>query len=238
MFFPPINFCSSALLVVLHPRACFEHFSSTLMGQKRYTFIYAWLHTLLAVFLVFLATIATVQTEVGPDFHRFMAFLNEKTVGQIALDAVWSGVLIAHLLLVPLGVLVSITILAILILVISAITRSGFSFETAFNLVALMVPFGTFWALWIGLYMLTTPNGFGGGFLGMVVFALTVVGVIILPIRSFHHGAKVACRSVLAKDQHALTRFYLGIIGFGCLWVVLSTVFVSGLVMSMIEILS
>jgi len=200
VFYPTLNFFSSAYLIVVHPHTFFSCFSF-LSQAKRFTLLYAVLFELLGYFIILLAF--RLQIDSVASFFG-LAEISSRLLG---------GPTFSHMVLfftlTPLVVLFRNSVIAGTILFFSSVSKSAWTYQTAFNLLCSLSPF----VLWVGLIFAFDLLLFNHPVVLLFLYFVEGASLVLLLIRSFHNGAALALNQKMGQDPGALGRFYWMLIG-------------------------
>ncbi len=197
VFHPILNFWTSSWLLIISPKIFFKSYEIFSL-PKRLAFLFGLLHMVLAGIIGLMG------------FQVQMSYL-EATVGVNALPAFMSSVWVMGFLTfvtVPVAYLFQLVIGSVLFLIMGAITRTEFTFRSAFNLLAALAPF----ALANTLASMGLLAVFDVSLLQSILGICFALLFMVLWFRSFHEGALVALSDQLVLDARALIRFYFGIV--------------------------
>ncbi len=183
VFQPIANFFTSGLLIVFKPDVFFENYTF-IFGRKRDALLYSVLYILLSNFIMMLATQAGIPYLAAVPYE----------VSTIELFVFG-----------PIGLFIHVVVLAVIILAVSAIAKSGFNFKSSFNLVCSLTPYSFFFSITFAVFVILFP------FAQLTVLAFTsVIGFVflMLTVRTFNEGAIASIQHKLVHDATALHRFY------------------------------
>jgi len=111
-------------------------------------------------------------------------------------------------LLVPLSHIPSVLFWAVVFWAVSQVSRSGFSFKSAFNFINLFAPFSLFYVLVFGIVVLFLNSLQTFIIMSVIAIALFLISMFFMA-RTFHLGAKEIMAPTLARDPGALGRLYV-----------------------------